>query len=106
MLGGGDRIAEGRVHDDDSARAGRGHVDRVDADAGAADDLQAGQAGVHRGGVDLCRAADGDAVIAANDLVELLGREAGLFVRLDSAVPEDRRGLGVHLVGDEDFDLF
>ena len=40
MLGGGDGIAEGRVHDDDAARGGGRDVDIVDADAGAADDLE------------------------------------------------------------------
>ena len=40
VLGGGDGIAEGRVHDDD-ALGGRGlDVDVVDADAGAADHLE------------------------------------------------------------------
>ena len=43
MLGGGDRIAERRVHDDDAARRGGGDVDIVDADAGAADDLEVGR---------------------------------------------------------------
>ena len=40
VLGGGDRIAERRVHHDDAARGGGGNVDIVDADAGAADHLQ------------------------------------------------------------------
>ena len=40
MLGGGDRIAERRVHDDDAARGGGRDVDIVDADAGAADHLE------------------------------------------------------------------
>ena len=40
MLGGGDRIAERRVHHDHAARRGGGNVDIVDADPGAADDFQ------------------------------------------------------------------
>jgi hypothetical protein len=42
VLGGGDRVAERRVHDDDAARRGGGHVDGVDPDPGAADHLEAG----------------------------------------------------------------
>ena len=83
------------------ARGGR-NVDRVDADPGAADDLEARQRGVHRRRVDLGRAADREAVIVADDGVQLVGRQAGLLVDLDAALAEDRRGPRVHLVGDED----
>ena len=41
VLGGGDRIAERRVHHDDALGGRRRNVDVVDADAGAADHLQA-----------------------------------------------------------------
>ena len=40
VFGGGDRIAERRVHHDDAARRRRRDVDIVDADAGAADHLE------------------------------------------------------------------
>ena len=40
VLGGGDGIAEGRVHHDDALGGGGRDVDIVDADAGAADHLQ------------------------------------------------------------------
>jgi hypothetical protein len=40
MLGGGDRIAERRVHHDDAASRGGRDVDIVDADPGAAYHLQ------------------------------------------------------------------
>ena len=43
MLGGGDRIAERRVHHHHAARGGGGDVDIVDPDPGAADDLQIGR---------------------------------------------------------------
>ena len=72
---------------------GGGHVDRVDADPGAADHLQAGQGGVHRRGVDPGRAAHGEAVVIADDRLELVGRQAGLLVDVDAALAEDRRGL-------------
>ena len=41
VLGGGDRVAEGGVHHHDAGGGGGGDVDVVDADAGAADHLQA-----------------------------------------------------------------
>ena len=105
MLGGGDRIAERRVHDDDAARRGGGHVDRVDADPGAADDLEAGQRGVQDRRGDLGRAAHREPVIIADDRRQLVGRQAGLLVDLDAALAEDRRGARVHLVGDQDLHL-
>ena len=40
VLGGGDRIAEWRVHHDDAARRRGRNIDIVDADAGAADHFQ------------------------------------------------------------------
>jgi hypothetical protein len=87
VLGGGDRIAEGRVHHDDAARRGGGDIDVVDADAGAADHLQP------LGALEdlrrhLGRRADGEAVILADDLGEpiLVLAEIGLEVDLDAAV--------------------
>ena len=95
VLGGGDRVAEGRVHHDD-ALGGRGRdVDIVDADAGAADDLQVLGRGEnlrrHLGG-----RADGEAVIVADDLEQLVLvlAEIGLEVDLDAAVLEDLDGGG------------
>jgi hypothetical protein len=43
VFGGGDRVAEGRVHHDDAAARGGRNVDIVDADAGAADHLEIGR---------------------------------------------------------------
>ena len=40
VLGGGDRIAERRVHHHDAPAGGGGKVDVVDADAGPADHLE------------------------------------------------------------------
>jgi hypothetical protein len=48
VLGGGDGVAEGRVHHHDAARGGGGDVDVVDADAGAADDLEPRRGVQHR----------------------------------------------------------
>ncbi len=102
VLGGGDRIAERRVHDHDPAGRGGGHVDRIDADAGAADHLEAGQSGIHHRGIDLGRAAHGEPVVIADDRRQLLRGQAGPLVDRDPALAEDRRGAGIHLVGDED----
>ena len=66
---------------------GGGEVDVVDADAGAADHLQAVGGGEDVGG-DLGRRADGEAVVVADDRLQLVRLQAGLDVDLDAA----RRG--------------
>ena len=60
QLGDADAVGAGRVHDDDAARAGGGHVDVVDAGAGAGDRAQLRRGG-DDGGRDLGGAADDDA---------------------------------------------
>ncbi len=102
VLGGGDRVAEGGVHHHDALGRGRGDVDVVDADAGAADDAQGAGLGDQVGG-DLGRRADGEAVVAADDLGELRGvlAERRLEVDLDAAVAEDLHGGVGELVGNE-----
>ena len=102
VLGGGDRIAERRVHHDD-ALGGRGRdVDVVDADAGAADDLQLRRLLQQLLG-DLGGRADGEAVIVADDRGELVLvlAEVGLEVDLDAAILEDLRRRRGQLVGNE-----
>ena len=102
MLGGGDGIAEGRVHDDDALRRGGGNLDIVDADAGAADHLQVRglfeDLGRHLGG-----GADGKAVIIADDGGELILvlAEVGLEIDLDAAILEDLHGGGGQGIGNE-----
>ena len=103
VLGGGDGIAEGRVHHDDAALGGGRHVDIVDADAGAADDLAACvRGGEHLLG-DLGGRADGEAVIVADDGEQLLLvlAEIGQVVDLDAALLEDLDGGLGELVGNE-----
>ena len=102
VLGGRDRIAERRVHHDDAATRGRGNVDIVDADAGAADDFQIlGVLEDLRG--DLGRRADREAVIVADDRGELVLvlAEVRLEVDLDAALLEDGDGGGRQGVGNE-----
>ena len=104
VLGGGDRIAERRVHHDDALGRGGGNFDIVDADAGAADHLQ-----LRRLGDDLRRRlgrrADGKAVIIADDLgkLVLVLAEIGLEVDVDAAVLEDLHGGRRQRVGNENF---
>src|SRR5262249_27249905 len=100
VLGGGDRVAERRVHHD-HALGGRGRgVDIVDADAGAADHLE-----VLRLLENLRRylggRADGEAVEVADDLgkLVLVLAEVRLEIDLDAAILEDlhsggRKGVG------------
>ncbi len=71
VFGGGDRIAERRVHHDDALGGGRRDLDIVDADAGAADHLQARRRFDDLRGR-LGGRADGEAVIVADDLGELV----------------------------------
>ena len=100
MLGGGDRIAERRVHHDHAA-SGRGwNVDVVDADARAADDFQLRRA-LEQLGRDFGVGANGEPVIVADDLGELLLVEARFDVDLDAALLENRDGGGGKLIGNE-----
>ena len=88
-----DGIAEGRVHHDDAALGGSRNVDIVDADAGAADDLEIG-----RSGDQLFRrlggGTDGEAIIVADDLGELflVLAELRLEVHFNAAITEDLDG--------------
>ena len=104
VFGGGDGIAERRVHHDDAARGRRRNVDIVDADAGAPDDLQIlgifEDLGRHLGG-----RANGEAVVIADQRGEflLVLAERGLEIDLDAAILEDLHGGGRQSVGDENF---
>ena len=100
MLGGGDRVAERRVHHDDAASRGGWNVDVVDADAGAANDLQFLRA-LEQLRRDLGRGANGEPVIVADDLGEFFLVEAWLDVDLNAARLENRDGGRGKLVGDE-----
>ena len=79
VLGGGDRVAGGGVDDGDAGPRRRLEVDVVDADAGAADDDEAGARGDQLG-VDLDLAADDEGVVLGQDRGDLLAREAELLV--------------------------
>ena len=102
VLGGGDRIAERRIHHDDAARGRRRNVDIVDANAGAADHLQVfglfEDLRRHLGG-----RADGETVIVADGGGELflVLAERGLEIHLDAAILEDLHGGGRQCVGNK-----
>src|SRR5690606_20904609 len=102
MLGGGDRVAEGRVHHDDALPRRRRNVDIVDADAGAANHLEVGRRSDqllgHLGG-----GTNGEAVILADYFEHLLlvGTDIGKIVDLDAAILEYLHGRRRKLVGNE-----
>ncbi len=102
MFGGGDGVAEGRVHHDHAVARGGGNVNVINADPGAADDLEVRrecqQLVGHLGG-----RADGKAVILADDLGQffLVLAEFGHVIHLDPAVAEDLHGGFGEFVGYE-----
>src|SRR5690606_20081775 len=100
VLGGGDRIAERRVHHHHALGAGGGDVDVVDPDSGAADYREA-RRGVEDVLGDLGGRADRQAVVVADDRLQLFGGLAGDLVHFAAALAEDRGGVRVHLVGNE-----
>ena len=91
MFGSGDGVTEGRIHDDDATRGRRLGIDVVDANTGTPDDLEIVRCRQQLFG-DLGRRADGQAIIAADDLLQFVLRQAGLHVGFDAAVLEDGDG--------------
>ena len=104
MLGGRDRIAEGRVHHDDALFRRLGDVDIVDTNARAADHLKVGGSGddLFR---DLAGRADGKSVILTDDgeqLVLILA-DGGVEGDIDPAIFENLNGGVRQAVGNENF---
>src|SRR3546814_14183080 len=79
-----------------SSDLGGGDIDVVDTDPGAADDLEIGRR-VEDVLRDLGRRTDREAIILADDRLQLFGGLAGDLVDLDAACTKDRGGLGCHL---------
>ena len=100
VLGGGDRIAERRVHHDNALRGSGGDIDIIDPDAGAANHLEPAGGSENFLG-DFGRAADREAVVIADAGDQLFRGLAGDDIDLAAALFEDLRGVGVHLVGNE-----
>ena len=103
MLGRGDGVAERRVHHHNAMRRRRLQVDIVDADAGAADDLELLCRFEYFGG-DLSRRTDGEPVILANDLEQFLLGKPGLHIGFDTAFFENGNCGGGQFVGDQNLD--
>jgi hypothetical protein len=101
VLGGGHRVAAGRVLHDDAAPRGGRDVDVVDADAGPADDLEP-LAGLDHVGGDLAARTDQEAVELADDRLEVAGRQSEADVHGDRGRGgQDLGRAGGHLVGDQ-----
>ncbi len=100
VLGGGDGVAAGRVHDHDALARGGGHVDVVDADAGADDRAELAR---------VLQTLGGDLGLRADDAGIELAERGGEFVALeteagfdfDPGVPEQFDPGGFELVGDQ-----
>ncbi len=86
VLGGGDRIAERRVHHDHALGGGGRDVDVVDADAGAADHLEVLGLLQELGG-DLGGRADGEAVEARRSASASLSLSAPSFGWKSTSTP-------------------
>ena len=102
VFGGGDRVAEGRVHHHHAALAGGRDIDVVDPDPGAADDLEIGR-GFEDFGRDFGRGSDRKTLIFADNRFQFVGRKAGLLVHFAAALRKNLGGIGAHLVGNQDF---
>ena len=95
-----DGIAEGRVHHDDAAAGGDRNIDIVDADACAADHLEARRLGENLL-ADLGGGPDREAVIPADDFRKLFLVETDFRVGLNAAILEDLGGGGRKFVCDK-----
>ena len=84
-------------------RGGGLDVDVVDADAGAADDLQLAGVREDRRG-DLGRRADPQAVVLADDGRQLFGFQADLDVDREPRLLQDLDGALGHVIGNQDSD--
>jgi len=98
----GDRIAERRVHDDDTAARSRRNIDIIDADTGATDDLE-----LFGGGNQLFRdlggRTDRQTVIIADDFEKLFLVLAKIrqIVDFHAAILKNLDGSGRKLIGYE-----
>src|SRR5205823_3421955 len=79
VLGGGDGVPAGRVHDDDALAGGGGHVDVIDPDAGPGDGPELARVVEQLGG-DLGGGPDDGGVGGAEGGLEVVALEAGAVV--------------------------
>ncbi len=97
-----DGVAEWCVHDDDTAARGGRDVNIVDADAGAADDLEVGRGFDQLFGC-LGGRADGQAIVIADDFSKLVLvlAELRLEIDFDATITENLDGGFRQFVGYE-----
>jgi hypothetical protein len=100
-LGDADAVGAGGVHHQDAARGGGGHVDVVDAGAGARDDAKPGRRGDQLFG-DLRRAADDECVGIGEIAREFVGLASGFGVDRPSGGAKRVGGGGRERIGDDD----
>ena len=93
MFGGGDGVAERRVHHDHALFRRRRNIDVVNADPGAGDDFQTVCAFQQLGG-HLGRRADGKTVVIADDFGQLflVLAQLGHEINLDTTITKDLDG--------------
>ena len=96
----GNRVTEGRVHNDNTLGRRIGDVDIVDANARTANDLEV-RCGVQDLLCNLGRRTDGDTVIITNDCCKLIRCLVGDNVNVTAAFSKNLCGVRVHLVGDK-----
>jgi hypothetical protein len=103
MLGGGDGISPGSVHDDDPSACGGIHIDIVHTHTGATDDFE-----ICGGFEDGCRhfglAADDKRGELGDDLDDFRFRQAGFDDNLEGAADGEFIDTTLrHRIGDENF---
>ena len=97
---GGNRIAEGRIHHDNTTRRGAGDIYIINANAGAPDNLQA-RRGFQHFPRDLGGGTDREPIILTDDGAEFSGREAGFHIGFNAALPKNRDCGGAEFVGNQ-----
>ena len=100
VFGGGNRIAEGRIHHNNAARRGAGDIHIIHANAGAAHHLQARRCFQHFPR-DLGGGAHRKPIILTNNGAEFRRRQAGFHIGFNAAFTKNRNRGGAEFVGDQ-----
>ena len=100
VFGGGDGIAEGRIHHHNAARRGAGDIHIVNANAGASHHFQA-RCDFQHFPRDLGGGPHREAIILTDDGAEFSGRQAGFDIGFNAALTKNRDCGGAELVGDQ-----
>ena len=100
VFGGGNRIAEGRIHHHNAARGGAGDIHIVNANAGAAHHFQA-RCDFQHFPRDLGGGAHREAIILTNDGAEFRRRQAGFDIDFNTALTKNRDRGRAEFVGNQ-----